>query len=1044
MKTNSMKMLIRFIIPFFLIFFLSYNACAQWQSIGGPSKGEVWSYVKQNGRLFAITRNSVSYTDNDGKTWKLLKGSNQFVGINDFKLDGNDIYLSVSNIKPSNYHYFELYKTSDIGENWIKIPSPESFGFDVFNDTLVLFDNGFNNKKMIVKTDDETKTLLELPISDITHGPVIRHQGYYFYVFNNNVVRTKDFVNREIVFQQDLKGYINPIVLYQNQLFFIRYSYPKSRLQIFKYNGSGFDMYSEHAGILNPFVNYISGDDAYFCIKQESTGSVFISNDTLKTFQQKGTSDFKAYFLYMEIIDGHFYGSRDNAVYRINIDEPTTHENITNNFKGFLANTFTFSNDVLYSDQNPVWAFDTKKELWSEIPGYKHNSYAVLGDSVVIFLKKTYGKQDSLMKNYRSGIVSLITLPATVVDATLRHAGDFIIYGNSTVRYISKDAGASWYEYRSSNWDNYLEVSGNYVVRSTNLASYISKDLINWVKIKSYFKDKDLAFISANEDIYKFDGYYLKKESKESTQISNINLVSNLGGASYMAMHENLIFLAHPFKGVFYSPNEGLNWFEFSEGLDLLNFTDLKLHGQDLYLGAACTVFKRPITDVSTHLKSGIVFFDVNENGKKDSLEVGVPQMKVFSAKDQSIVSTDSLGAFNVYASEDAGNEISVILPIRTKATNGPLPITSSDTSYNLGLYFEPDERDVSIKWLHGRTFRPGFVGSIKLIVKNHNFFDENTKITLHIDKRLTLDSASFVPTSVEDTLLTWDNFAMDKLECKEIELFFRLDSTTSINEILEFTGSITLLDEADVDITNNECKGTSRVRGSFDPNDKMVNPADDLLISNGRNDDVITYTIRFQNTGNYPAEFVRIVDTLDSKIDLKSFEFLSASHAVSWSISGSGVLSIRFNDINLVDSFTNNLASQGYFAYTVRLKDNQTANTTLRNTANIYFDYNQAIITNTVQNTLALPSSTHYLNPNYKIHLYPQPARYDITLRSDEADVIGYSIMHTNGALVQTASLLNPGKQHNIKVDYLRNGSYIIRVKLEKGEVAIPFIKIE
>lgn len=1039
-----MKMLSRYIISCFLLVLLSFNAIGQWQTIGGPSKGEVWNYVKQNGRLYAITRNSVSYTDNDGKTWKLLKGSNQFAGINDIKLDGNDIYLSVGVIKPTNYYLSELYKTSNMGETWSKIPTPESFGFDVFNDTLVVFDNGFTNKKMFVKTDDETKTLLEQPIGDITHGPVIRHQGYYFFVYNNNVIRTRDFVNREIVFQQDHKGYINPLVLYQNQLFFIRYYHPKSRLQIFKYNGSGFDMYSEHAGILNPFVNDLSGNNEYFCIKQASTGDVFISNDTLKTFKQKGTNDFKASFFYMEVIDGHFYGSRENGIYRMKITEPTVQENITNNFKGFLANTFSFSNDVLYSDQNPVWAFDTHKELWSKIANYSYNSYAVLGDSLVISLKKTYGKPDTLFKNYTTGVVSPLNPPATVPDATLRHAGNFIIYGNNTVRYISKDAGKSWYEYRTTSWDNYLEVSGDYVVRSTNLASYISKDLINWQKIKSYFKDKDLAFITANEDIYEFDGGTLKKESKESGQITNINLVSSLGGKAYLYIHENLIFLAQPFKGVFYSPNDGLNWVEFSEGLDLFNFTDLKLHEQDLYLGAACTLFKRPISDVSAQLKSGRVFHDVNQNGKLDSLELGVPQIKVESSQDQSMVSSDSLGIFKVYASEGAGNEVSVILPPHAKATNGPLPILALDTAYNLGLYFEPDDRDVSIQWLPGRTFRPGFIGSIKLIVKNHNFFVENTKISLRTDPRLTLDAASVVPSSVEDTLLTWDNFTLDKLERREIELFFRLDSTTAINEILMFTGTINLLSEVDVDLTNNECKGTRRVRGSYDPNDKLVNPETDLVLDNGRLNETITYTIRFQNTGNYPAEFVRIVDTLDPKIDLKSFEFLSASHAVSWSISGGGVLTIRFNDINLVDSFTNNLASQGYFAYTVKLKDMLVANDKLRNTAHIFFDYNQAIITNTVQNTLALPTSAHYSKPDYKIHLYPQPAREGITLRSEEADVIGYSIMQTNGALVQTASRLNLGKQHYIKVDHLHNGSYIIRVNLEKGEVAIPFIKIE
>ena len=247
-----------------------------------------------------------------------------------------------------------------------------------------------------------------------------------------------------------------------------------------------------------------------------------------------------------------------------------------------------------------------------------------------------------------------------------------------------------------------------------------------------------------------------------------------------------------------------------------------------------------------------------------------------------------------------------------------------------------------------------------------------------------------------------------------------------------------------DIDTTNNECKITRVVRGSHDPNDKQVNPAGDLLLNNGRNDDVITYTIRFQNTGNYPAEFVRIVDTLDSKIDLKSFEFLSASHAASWSISGSGVLTIRFDDINLVDSFANNLASQGYFAYTVRLKDNLAANATLSNTANIFFDYNQAIVTNTAQNKLALPNSASHLNHDHKIYLFPQPARDYITLQSEETAVIGYSIMHLNGALVQASTKLNSGSLHVIKIDHLSNGSYVLKVRLKDREVALPFIKME
>ncbi|MBK8699461.1 MAG: T9SS type A sorting domain-containing protein [Saprospiraceae bacterium] len=1028
----------------FLLGFLTL-ANAQWKNISGPSKGLVWNYFKQDGRLFAITRNSVSYSDNEGKTWKLLKGSNKFSSVNDLQVDGTDIYLSVTNVKTGNYHYSEFYKTSDLGESRTKLQSPESFTFDVFNDTLIVFNNVSANRRMVIKTKDETNTIFDQAVGDITHGPVLQHEGHYFFVYNNNVVRTKDFINREIVFQQDIKGYINPLVLYQDKLFFIRYSHSKAKLQIFKFNGTGFDLYSEHSGILNPFVKNLSWDERYFCIKQESTGSVFISTDTLRTFSERKTSDFKTFFPHMAVIEGHFYGSRDNGIYRMKITEPTVQENITHNFKGFQYNTFTFSNDVLYSDENPVWAFDTSAELWAEVPEFKHNAFAVSGDSLVFILKKTYGKPDSLLKQYTTGVVSSVIAPPNVYEGALRQAGDFLIYGNSAVRYISRDAGNSWYEYRSTNWDNYLEVSGEYAVRSTNLASYISKDLVNWQKISLYFNDADLASITPVGDIYQFDGYYLRKQEQGSNQIKNINVISNVGGISYLSIIENFIFIAHPFKGVFYSPNDGLNWFEFSEGLEQLNFTDMELHAGELYLGTSCVIYKRAVSDITAKLKSGRVFYDVNQNSKQDNLEVGVPQIKVLTSLDQTMVRSDSLGLFTTYSLEDAGNEISVIPPARGRATNGPLPVDTMDSNYNLGLYFDPDDRDVGIKWLPGRTFRPGFIGSMKLIVQNYNFFREKISVSLFKDQRLTLDSATILPSFIGDTLLVWDNMELAEFGTKEIELFFRLDSTTAIGELLMFTAAITLLDEVDVDTTNNECKGIAVVRGAYDPNDKLVNPHSDLIVTNGRNDDVLTYTIRFQNTGNYPAEFVRIVDTLDESLDLKSFEFLSASHPAGWSISGNRVLTIRFNNINLVDSLTSSEASQGYFSYTLKLKDELQVNAEVRNTAAIYFDYNEAVVTNTVQNKLTAATRIEEVsNEEVSVRIYPQPAGQYLVVETKDMPVTGYAIYSISGALLQTASVDTSSTTCTVKTDNLVPGTYLIRVKYGNKSSVLPFQKIQ
>ena len=90
----------------------------------------------------------------------------------------------------------------------------------------------------------------------------------------------------------------------------------------------------------------------------------------------------------------------------------------------------------------------------------------------------------------------------------------------------------------------------------------------------------------------------------------------------------------------------------------------------------------------------------------------------------------------------------------------------------------------------------------------------------------------------------------------------------------------------------------------SYDPNDKQVVPQkcfyDEL--------DTLDYTIRFQNTGNYPATTVRLVDSLDfEKLDILSFEFIGASHAHTWSLISPSVLVLHLtHPVSLSNAYKN------------------------------------------------------------------------------------------------------------------------------------------
>ena len=141
----------------------------------------------------------------------------------------------------------------------------------------------------------------------------------------------------------------------------------------------------------------------------------------------------------------------------------------------------------------------------------------------------------------------------------------------------------------------------------------------------------------------------------------------------------------------------------------------------------------------------------------------------------------------------------------------------------------------------------------------------------------------------------------------------------------------------------------------AYDPNDKLVSPNREGDENFTLFDEDLTYTIRFQNTGNDTAFTVVIRDTLDKNLDVSSLNILASSHQPSLraEISDGQFMAFTFNDIMLPDSSVNFEGSQGYVTYTIQPKEGLDENTIIENTASIFFDFNPPIVTNTTQNTM-------------------------------------------------------------------------------------------
>lgn len=169
---------------------------------------------------------------------------------------------------------------------------------------------------------------------------------------------------------------------------------------------------------------------------------------------------------------------------------------------------------------------------------------------------------------------------------------------------------------------------------------------------------------------------------------------------------------------------------------------------------------------------------------------------------------------------------------------------------------------------------------------------------------------------------------------------------------------------------------------GSYDPNDKQGFPAGYGAAHYLEPNIPIEYLIRFQNTGTDTAFTVVVKDQLSPMLDPATVRPGISSHPYSFIMDENGGMQFVFNNILLPDSTTNLAGSQGFVKFKVAQKPDLPDGSLIENTANIYFDFNEPIQTNTVRHTIGrafvVISQQEVFLPGATVHLYPNPFRYE------------------------------------------------------------------
>ncbi|MEL6863561.1 MAG: T9SS type A sorting domain-containing protein [Bacteroidota bacterium] len=180
--------------------------------------------------------------------------------------------------------------------------------------------------------------------------------------------------------------------------------------------------------------------------------------------------------------------------------------------------------------------------------------------------------------------------------------------------------------------------------------------------------------------------------------------------------------------------------------------------------------------------------------------------------------------------------------------------------------------------------------------------------------------------------------------------------------------------------------------RGAFDPNDKAGFPfgvGDEHFIEENV---ALDYRIRFQNTGTDTAFKVVILDTLSAFLDISTIRAGASSHQYDFELIGENVVRFTFDQIMLPDSNVNEPASHGFVNFRIQQQRDNSIGTEIRNSAAIYFDFNEPIITNETLHTIGEDfiqiqvSTQEVFLPNIRILAAPNPFSESTQLQVDGA----------------------------------------------------------
>lgn len=609
--------------------------------------------------------------------------------------------------------------------------------------------------------------------------------------------------------------------------------------------------------------------------------------------------------------------------------------------------------------------------------------------------------------------------------------GSFTVYASECNSFHHLDSIAGRIFMRINKMDDLSLASLDYVGRDIAILVYDEQDFNRFSRIDTIKGDFQLSAnktisLSGWENLRHIEGNVTINIHKDLVSLYELNDYLTIGGKLTIYGNTSLAYCDEP--AICNHLAKGGEYSIYSNGFDCSDISEIRCIQNQF---------------------SGIVFHDYNENLIRDPKEASLSNIRMnLFPPDKNIITTSN-GYYSINASLGDSVHVETTIPDNWLATgNYQIEVDSFipglSSNYGNDIGFKPDftKREIQLTFHTGNVIcNVPFDTHIllenkgtnpeKLIVEfqypDHAAIDPGFTNFIYHDQdnhiiRIELDTLyPFFHTAVIIPMIAGPFELENQLFSMTISIFAEYDQQLELVEVFE---------KEDVLLC------------SYDPNDKQV------ISSNGSKDihfntsDALMYTIRFQNTGNFYATHVRLTDTISDLLDLSTFSFTGSSHPVEITLKGN-VLIFQFDNIYLPDSTTDLKGSQGFVTFSIKPLATLSIGSEIENEVEIYFDYNDPVITNRVKSVVVEITSVADEKQATSLHVYPNPARDNLYLIPQELNNIkanSFTIFTTSGIPVASGEL----NGIEINIASLLPSLYFIEIKYEDQKtITGKFVKL-